>query len=126
MTDRTLVMVVTESPAVERMLYALLHAAGCDPVLPGGDERPIAAVRRLQPAAVLLDCEHPVAVSDRFFDFVGEHGIGVLVYGRDPLEADVDILARQQNVCKLALPATSQRLAHAVAGAVPPGWFRAP
>ncbi|MBA3889711.1 MAG: hypothetical protein H0X64_04205 [Gemmatimonadaceae bacterium] len=126
MTERTLVMVISESPAVERMLYGLLHAAGCDPVLPGSDERALAAVRRVRPAAVLLDCEHPAAVSDLFFDFAGEHGIGVLVYGRDPLEADVEIMARQQNVGKLTLPSSRQRLADAVAGAMPPGWLTSP
>jgi hypothetical protein len=126
MTDRTLVMVITQNAALERMLFGLLHAAGCDPVLPGPDERAIGAVTRVRPAAVLLDCEHPAAVSDRFFDFADEHGIGVLVYGRDVLEADVELIARQQNVCSLALPASSERLADAVAGAVPPGWFRAP
>lgn len=119
-------MVITENTALERMLYGLLHAAGCDPVLPGTDERAVAAVQRVRPAAVLLDCEHPAAVSDRFFDFADEHGIGVLVYGRDVLEADVELLARQQNVCSLPLPASSERLADAVAGAVPRGWFRAP
>lgn len=126
MTDKTIVMVITENAALERMLFGLLHVAGCEPVLPGSDERAIAAVRRVRPAAVLLDCEHPAAVSDRFFDLADEHGVGVLVYGRDPLEADVELLARQQNVCSLALPASSERLADAVAGAVPPGWFRAP
>lgn len=126
MTDRTVVMVITENAALERMLYGLLHAAGCAPVLPGTDERAIAAVRRVSPAAVLLDCEHPAAVSDRFFDFAGEAGVGVLVYGRDLREADVELIARQQSVCSLPLPASGERLADAVAGAVPPGWLRAP
>ena len=119
-------MVMTENAALERMLFGLLHAAGCEPVLPGVDERTIAAVERVRPAAVLLDCEHPAAVSDRFFDVADAHGIGVLVYGRDPLAADVELIARQQNVCSLPLPASSERLADAVAGAVPPGWFRGP
>lgn len=119
-------MVITQNAALERMLYGLLHAAGCDPVLPGEDERASAAVSRVRPAAVLLDCEHPAAVSDRFFDIADEHGVGVLVYGRDLLEVDVELIARQQNVCSLPLPASRERLAEAVAGAMPPGWFRAP
>lgn len=126
MTDRTVVLVMTENAALERMLFGLLDAAGCEPALPGIDERATGALMRVRPAAVLLDCEHPAAVSDRFYDFADEHGIGVLVYGRDLMEVDVELIARQQNVCSLPLPASSQRLADAVAGAVPPGSFRAP
>lgn len=115
---RTIVLVITESPALEQMTFALLHAAGCSPELPGVEESAVAAIRRTRPDAVLLDCEHPAAVSDRFFEVTEEYRIGVLVCGRDTREADADIIARQQNVCRLPPAADGMLMAEAVAGAL--------
>lgn len=117
MTEPIVVMVVTESDALERMTVAMLDAAGCVPVLPSVDENVIQALGRTCPDAVLIDCEHPAAVSDRFFEVADEHRIGVLVYGRETREADVDLLARQQDVCKLPLTADRARITDALSGA---------
>lgn len=96
----------------------MLRSAGCSPVLPAADEGVLAAVRRLRPGAVLMDCEHPAAVSDHFFELADERGLGVLVYGRETREADVDLIARQQNVCKLSLSTDGGGLVNAVLGAM--------
>lgn len=87
-------------------------------MLPAVDESATEALRRVRPDAVLVDCEHPAAVSDRFFELADAYGIGILVYGREPREADADLIARQQNVCKVVLPADGNLLAHAVLGAM--------
>jgi hypothetical protein len=118
MTARIFVMVFTENDRLEQMTMALLQSAGCCPMLPAADEAPTEALRRVRPDAVLLDCEHPAAVSERFFELAGEYGIGILVYGRETREADADLVARQQNVCRLTLPADGNLLAHAVLGAM--------
>lgn len=118
MTARLFVMVFTENRRLEQMTLSLLHAAGCCPMLPAVDESPTAALRRVRPDAALVDCEHPAAVSDRFFELADACGIGILVYGREPREADADLIARQQNVCKVVLPADGSLLASAVLGAM--------
>jgi len=119
MTARIFVMVFTEHRPLEQMTLTLLHAAGCCPMLPAADESPIEALRRVRPDAALVDCEHPAAVSDRFFELADSYGIGILVYGREPREADAELIARQQNVCKLVLPADTADLAYAVRAAAP-------
>lgn len=118
MTARIFVMVFTENRKLEQMTLSLLRCSGCCPMLPAADEGALDAIRRVRPDAVMVDCEHPAAVSDRFFDLAGELGIGVLVYGRDTREADADLIARQQNVCKVVLPAEGNLLPHAVIGAL--------
>lgn len=115
MAEQIVVMIVTESEALERMTVAMLDAAGCVPTLPSADENAIQALGRMCPDAVLLDCEHPAAVSDRFFEEADRHRIGVLVYGRETREADIDLLARQQDVYKLPLTADSARITDALA-----------
>ena len=118
MTGRIFVMVVTENAHLQQSTFSLLQAAGCLPILPTADETALDALRRTRPDAVLVDCEHPAAVSDRFFDLAGQYGVGVLVYGRETRETDVDLIARQQNVCKLPMPADGTAFAHAVRGAM--------
>ena len=118
MTARIFVMVFTENRRLEQMTLSLLHSAGCCPMLPAVDESPTEALRRVRPDAVLVDCEHSAAVSDRFFELADAYGIGVLIYGRETREADADLIARQQNVCKLVLPAEGNLLQHAVLGAM--------
>lgn len=118
MTARILAMVITENPQLERMTFSLLQDAQCAPLVPAADESALAAMRRLKPHAVLVDCEHPAAVSDRFFELADAQGIGILVYGRETREADVELIAQQQNVCKLLLPVDGSGLAEAVQGAM--------
>lgn len=118
MTARIFVMVFTENRRLEQMTLSLLQSAGCCPMLPAADESPTEALRRVRPDAVLLDCEHPAAVSDRFYELADQYGIGILVYGRETREADADLIAHQQNVCRLVLPADGNLLAHAVLGAM--------
>lgn len=118
MTARILAMVITDNPRLEQVTFSLLHAAKCAPVVPAADESAPAAMRRLRPNAVLIDCEHPAAVSDRVFELADAQGIGVLIYGRETREADVDLIARQQNVCKLLLPVDGDQVADAVLGAM--------
>ena len=114
----TVVLILTESTWLERLTLGLLASAGFAVALPTDDEAPRHALQRIRPDLILLDCEHPAAVSDRFFELADERGIRVLVYGRETREADVDIVARQQNVCKLTLPVDVPRMARAVTGAL--------
>lgn len=118
MTARTLTMVITGNPRLEQVTFSLLHAAQCAPVAPAADESALAAMRRVRPDAVLIDCEHPAAVSDRVFELAAAQGIGVLIYGRETREVDVELIARQQNVCKLLLPVDGSQVADAVLGAM--------
>lgn len=118
MADRTVVLVLTESASLERMTVGLLETVGITAGLPAADETTLQALQRTRPQLIMLDCEHPVAVSDRFFEVADRSGIRVLVYGREPREADVEILARQQNLCKLILPVDAPRMALAVTGAM--------
>lgn len=118
MTARLFVMVLTENRRLEQMTLSLLHGAGCCPMLPAVDESATEALRRVRPDAVLIDCEHPAAVSDRFFELADVFGVGILVYGREPREADADLIARQQNVCRITLPADGNVLADSILGAM--------
>ncbi len=100
------------------LFAALIEGIGKQPVFPFAGERAEAAVARLRPAIVLLECYHSAARSDAFFAAAEAARSRVVLFAPSAPWEDVQEIAHRRRVDAFVHPADGESLAALIAGAL--------
>jgi hypothetical protein len=96
------------------LFAALAESADRQPAFPFAGERPEAAVERLRPPWILIECHHPAARADAFFAAAAVARSRVIVFAPGPPWEDCEQIARRHSVAAFVHPADGQSLADLV------------
>lgn len=112
------VLVVAKDSMIAALMGSLLELSGHVPVFPLADEHPIAAIRRVRPALLLLDCDHDVACEDEAYARAAAIGCKVLLFTPSRTEDELRVFARRRGLKSIALPMRFQAFGASVADAL--------
>ena len=96
------------------LFAALIEGGGRQPVFPFPGERAEAAVDRIRPSSILLECYHPAARSDAFFTSVSGSGSRVILFAAGAPWEDCKEIARSRAVGAFVHPTEGESLADLV------------
>ena len=96
------------------LFAALAESADRQPVFPFAGERPEAAVERLRPGWILLECYHPAARADTFFAAAAAAGSRVILFAPAAPWEDCEQIARRHSVAAFVHPGEGQSLSDLV------------
>jgi hypothetical protein len=100
------------------LFAALAEGAGFSPVFPFAGEKPETAVERLRPSHVLLECYHPAARSDAFYEGATHVGSRIILFAPTAPWQDFEEMGRRRNVEAFIHPANGDSLAGLIAEAL--------
>ena len=110
MRDGPILLVSTE-PLLQVLIAAWIQFQFPERVqFPSTDEKAIDAVRRVQPAIIVVDVEHPDGFSDAFLDAMRAQSLPVLAFGREQLDPDIGARARRFSIEPVTLPTNLDEL----------------
>jgi hypothetical protein len=104
------VLILSSDPLAAALLGAAVELAGHAPSFPGEGEPPRAALRRLRPRLVLVDCDHEDGCSDTFIGPAIMTGAKVLLFRSRRSTRDIADLAARMQVRLVELPMEGDRL----------------
>jgi hypothetical protein len=104
------VLVLSSDPLAAALLGAAVELAGHVPSFSREGELPRAALLRLRPRLVLVDCDHEDACSDAFVGPAIMTGARVLLFRSRRSSRDVTDLAARMQVPVVELPLQGDRL----------------
>ena len=104
------VLILSADPLAAALLGAAAELAGYDALFPHASEPPRAALLRLRPRLVLVDCDHETACSEAFVGPALMTGAKVLIFRSRRSVHDASELARRTQVTVLELPLEGSRL----------------
>ena len=109
------ILVIAEHAMIGALLGALVELAGYRPRFVDSGELPEAAIERLRPDLVLLDCEHPAAQGESTYRAAHDAGSRVVLFGSSLTAAETERFAARRGTPCITLPigynAFSQRVA---------------
>jgi DNA-binding NtrC family response regulator len=98
------ILVIAKEPLIQTLMCSLVDLAGHHAAQPHGDETVAAAVARVRPRLVLLDCEHDGACEDEAYLAAASVGAEVLLFTPSRSHAEVADLAAARGLRSMALP----------------------
>src|SRR5690348_5432788 len=98
------VLVIATDIVISALLASLAELAGYMPVFPELSEHPLAAITRLRPPIVLLDCDHDLACEDEAYARAAETGSRIILSTASDTHADAERMALQRGVTSFAFP----------------------
>jgi CheY-like chemotaxis protein len=108
------ILVIAEHAMIGALLGALVELAGHRPRFAEAGEAADAAVERLAPDLVLVDCEHPAAADDAAYRAAFDVGGRIVLFGSSLNAAETERFAARRGVPCITLPigytAFNQRL----------------
>jgi hypothetical protein len=105
------VLLFSGDPLASALLGAAVELAGHVPRFPQAGETPRAALRRLRPRAVLIDCDHDEACSDAFIGPALMTGARVQLFHSHRTRRDASDVARRLGLPIAELPMEPDALA---------------
>lgn len=103
---------------VAALLGTLIELDGHAPHFPQPDEHPVAALSRVQPHAVLVDCDHRDACTGEFFERGRAQRSGVVLFSAARLQGEVREIAERHGLPSFALPVDRAVLARVLGEAM--------
>jgi hypothetical protein len=100
------------------LFAALAEGAGLTPVFPFAGEKPETAVERLRPPCILLECYHPAARSDAFYEVVRTSESRIILFAPTVPWQDFEEVARRRNVAAFIHPGNGGSLAKLIGEAL--------
>lgn len=97
-------LLLSDDAVVAALLLSLLELEGLVPQYPRRNEPHTAAVARLRPHVVLLDCDHEAVTSDAFFTAASEAGAAVIVFSPVRARHEVEAAAAERGLRWFVLP----------------------
>ena len=98
------ILVVAGHAMIGALLGALVELAGYRPLFADVDERPDAAIERLEPDLVLLDCELAAAAEDDAYRAAFEAGSRLLLFGSSLTAVETERFAARRGAPCITLP----------------------
>jgi hypothetical protein len=102
--SRSAVLIFSEDPLAAALIGAAVELAGLEPAFATDGESPRAALLRVRPRLVLMDCDH-AACGPSFFGPVLMTGARVLLVGSRRNHGDARELAARFGLRAIMLPA---------------------
>jgi hypothetical protein len=112
------VLIMSTDAVVAALLGTLIELDGHAPRFPQPDEPPIAALSRVRPHAVLVDCDHADACTGEFFERGREQRTGVVLFSAARLQDEVHEIADRHGLPSFALPVDRAALARVLGEAM--------
>ena len=109
-TQGSTVLILARDILGAGLLGALVEGLGRQPQFPFDGEREEAAVDRLRPAIVLLDCYHAALRSDAFFSAAAEAQSLVVLFAPSKPWHDVQEIARKRKIGLFVHPEDGESL----------------
>lgn len=98
------ILVIAREPLIQTLMCSLVDLSGHRAAQPRSDESAAAAVARVRPHLVLLDCEHNDACEDDAYRAAASVGASVLLFTPSRSRAEVAELAAERGLQSIALP----------------------
>jgi len=98
------ILVIAKEPLIQTLMCSLVDLSGHRASLPGSDETVAAAIRRIRPQLVLLDCEHDASCEEEAYDAAASVHAPVLLFTPSRSHAEVADFAANRGLRSLALP----------------------
>lgn len=98
------ILVIAKEPLIQTLMCSLVDLSGHRAAQPRSDETVAAAIARVRPRLLLLDCEHDGACEDDAYLAASSVGAAVLLFTPSRSHAEVADLAAQRGLPSMALP----------------------
>jgi DNA-binding NtrC family response regulator len=98
------ILVIAKEPLIQTLMCSLVDLSGHRAAHPHDDETVSAAIERLRPRLLLLDCEHDAACEEDAFVAAATYGADVLLFTPSRSSAEVADLAAERGLKSMALP----------------------
>jgi DNA-binding NtrC family response regulator len=98
------ILVIAKEPLIQTLMCSLVDLSGHRAAQPRGDETIAAAITRVRPRLLLLDCEHDGACEDEAYEAAASVNAEVLLFTPSRSHAEVADLAAERGLRSMALP----------------------
>jgi hypothetical protein len=103
-TTPSTILVIAKEPLIQTLMCSLVDLSGHRAAQPRGDESIAAAIARVRPRLLLLDCEHDGACEEEGYEAAASVGAEVLLFTPSRSHAEVADLAAARGLRSMALP----------------------
>ncbi len=103
-TNPSTILVIAKEPLIQTLMCSLVDLSGHKATQPRSDECVPAAIARVRPDLLLLDCEHDCACEQEAYDAAATIGAEVLLFTPARTNAEVADFARGRGLRSMALP----------------------
>ncbi len=98
------ILILANEEVISALLGAMVELEGHVPAFPAHDERPLAALTRMRPSLVLLDCEHDLAWDEGAMRRLGDSGTRTLLFSAMRSQREVETIASRYGHPAFVLP----------------------
>lgn len=98
------ILVVAKEPLIQTLMCSLVDLSGHRASIPFADEGVAAAIRRVHPQLVLLDCEHDASCEEEAYAAASSVNAPVLLFTPARSRSEVAAFAAGRGLRSLALP----------------------
>lgn len=98
------ILVIAKEPLIQTLMCSLVDLSGHRAVQPRSDETVTAAIGRVRPQLLLLDCEHDCACEEAAYEAAAKVDAEVLLFTPARTNAEVEDFARVRGLRSMALP----------------------
>lgn len=98
------ILVIAKEPLIQTLMCSLVDLSGHRAAQPLGDETVGAAIQRVRPSLLLLDCEHDCACEEEAYEMAANVGAHVLLFTPSRSHAEVADIAAERGLRSMALP----------------------
>lgn len=103
-TNPSTILVIAKEPLIQTLMCSLVDLSGHKATQPLADETVAAAIGRVRPQLLLLDCEHDCACEQEAYDAAADVGAEVLLFTPARTNDEVADFARGRGLRSMALP----------------------
>jgi DNA-binding response OmpR family regulator len=100
----SIILVVAKEPLIQTLMCSLVDLSGHRASVPRDDEGVAAAIRRVRPQLVLLDCEHDASCEEGAYAAASSVNASVLLFTPARTRSEVADFAAGRGLRSLALP----------------------
>lgn len=98
------ILILANEEVISALLGAMVELEGHAPAFPAHDERPLAALSRVRPSLLLLDCEHDLAWDENAMRRITEGGTRTLLFSAMRSQREVETIASRYGLPAFVLP----------------------
>ena len=98
------ILILASEEVISALLGAMVELEGHVPAFSAHDERPLAALARLRPSLLLLDCEHELAWDETSMRRIADSGTRTLLFSAMRSQREIEMIASRYGLPAFVLP----------------------
>ena len=98
------ILILANEEVISALLGAMVELEGHTPAFPAHDERPLAALARVRPSLLLLDCEHDLAWEEESMRRIADGGTRTLLFSAMRSQREIEMIASRYGFPAFVLP----------------------